>query len=372
MNPFTYDSIASGDSFYDRKDETQRVVQTLLGGNNMVLFAPRRYGKTSLVYKAMEQLSALGVDCVYMDWMPVYSLESFAEQYLKALSKKQTIPEWIASHLSSITSLRPTVSFDTMGKPTFSVDFMEQKVTTATIADILDIPEQMANSGRRVVVVMDEFQEVMKLSKYNMEALLRSKIQLHKHANYLFLGSKTHLMQDMFMRHSRPFYQSASTMQLSLLPKQDTIQFLQEKFGRDGIGIRQEECLYIMQQVDNIPYYIQLLSAEVWQALMPNGKEVTRELIDTCCRQVIRLKQDYYYELFSRLAGTHKKVLLAIANQGKNIFSAEYICEHRLVAASTVQKAVRLLQDEGIVDKEQDTYFVADPFFRRYLLQTYE
>ena len=90
MNPFNYISIAEGDNFYDRTDETKRIVDALAGGNNIVLFAPRRYGKTSLVFRAMQRLEQQGVSCVYMDLMPVYSLESFAELYLQALYRKQT------------------------------------------------------------------------------------------------------------------------------------------------------------------------------------------------------------------------------------------------------------------------------------------
>ena len=56
MTPFNYISIVEGDNFYDRTDETKRIVDALAGGNNIVLFAPRRYGKTSLVFRAMQRL----------------------------------------------------------------------------------------------------------------------------------------------------------------------------------------------------------------------------------------------------------------------------------------------------------------------------
>ena len=56
MNPFSYGTIVKSDNFYDRKEECARITNTLSGGNNVVLYAPRRFGKTSLVFKAMEQL----------------------------------------------------------------------------------------------------------------------------------------------------------------------------------------------------------------------------------------------------------------------------------------------------------------------------
>jgi AAA+ ATPase superfamily predicted ATPase len=74
MNPFSYGTIVRGDYFYDRKEECDRIVTTLTNGNNLVLFAPRRYGKTSLVFRAIEELEKQGVTCIYFDFLPVFYL----------------------------------------------------------------------------------------------------------------------------------------------------------------------------------------------------------------------------------------------------------------------------------------------------------
>ena len=89
MTPFSYGTIVREPFFYDRKEECRRIVSTLTGGNNMVLFAPRRYGKTSLVFRAIEELEKLNFVCIYFDFMPVYSRESFIESYSKAILSKQ-------------------------------------------------------------------------------------------------------------------------------------------------------------------------------------------------------------------------------------------------------------------------------------------
>ncbi len=85
MNPFSYGTIVKGQYFYDRHDECKRIVTTISGGNNLVLFAPGRFGKTSLVFRAIEDLENLGFTCIYFDFMPVYSRESFIEAYSKAI-----------------------------------------------------------------------------------------------------------------------------------------------------------------------------------------------------------------------------------------------------------------------------------------------
>ena len=64
MNPFSYGTVVKGPFFYARKEECRRIVSTLSGGNNLVLFAPRRYGKTSLVFRAIEELEKGGFVCI--------------------------------------------------------------------------------------------------------------------------------------------------------------------------------------------------------------------------------------------------------------------------------------------------------------------
>ena len=368
MNPFNYISIAEGDSFYDRKEETKRIVDTLQGGNNIVLFAPRRYGKTSLVFRAMSQLEQSGISCVYFDLMPVYSLESFAELYLQALYRKQTSFERFIQMVSALKNIRPKMTFDDFGKPQFGIEFAETKVSPATIAQILELPEKMAKEGKRIVVVMDEFQEIRKLHKFGLEALMRSKIQLQHHANYLFLGSKTHIIQDMFLEKNRPFYNSASTLPISTLPERETIDFITSRFASSNIHISEDLCRYIIARVENIPYYIQLLCAEVWQYMMPELHEVSSDIIDKCFIRAVDLKSDYYFERTNRLSALQKRLLDALTRSGDNIYSAEFIKRNQLVGASSLQKAVAVLLDEGIIDKKGSTYSICNPFYKYYLI----
>lgn len=368
-NPFSYGTVVRGDDFYDRKDETQRLVSTLESGNNVVLYAPRRYGKTSLVFKVMAELESKNCLCIYFDLLSVYSLESFAKSFLLKIKEKQSKTERFVKTISSyIKSIKPKLTFDENGSPEFGVDFLEDEVSVQTISDLLDLPEKMAENGQKVIVIFDEFQEISKFEKYGLEGLLRSKIQQQRTA-YMFLGSKTHLLTEMFADKKRPFYNSAFIMQIGPLPLADTTEFLQRKFAQFGIIISEECCAYLVQRTSNIPYYIQLLAAEVWQAVIVEKKTVTTQIIDECCIRVINLKRDYYFELFDKHSEGQKNLLVALCKSGRNIFSLDYIKTNRLKATSSVQKSVKTLMDNGVVDNEADLYFISDPFFKLYIEQ---
>ena len=368
MNPFSYGTIVRGQYFFDRQEECQRIVSTLSGGNNLVLFAPRRFGKTSLVFRAIEELERQGYICVYFDFMPVYSRESFIQAYSKAiLSKQKNLQNAVKKLAALIKGIRPKLVFDQVGNPEFTIDFTDDKVGEKTLEDIIDLPDKLASTDNRYIIVFDEFQEINNLNGENFEKLLRSKIQQQEHVNYIFLGSRTHLLNDMFNNKSRAFYNAAMLMQIEALPEKETIEFLKSRFSESGMKIDESVSLYLIQQAGNIPYYIQLLAAEVWQYMVSSQKVVNTEVVGYCAERIVDLKNDYYFELYGRQSAYQKKLLKSLLISGKNVFSSDYTKRFRLSATSTTQKALLGLVESSIVEKVDGDYFIADPFFKRFL-----
>ena len=370
MNPFSYGTIVKGSSFYDREEECARIVSTLSGGNNIVLYAPRRFGKTSLIFKAIEQLEKADFSCIYFDFMPVFSPESFVRLYTKALSAKQSNLNKFSQIFSSIVkTIRPVLNFGQDGMPEFSIDFANAKVDETVIAQLLDIPETLAEKNKRVIVFFDEFQEVTKLKNINFEALLRSKVQQQQKTNYLFFGSKTHLLKEMFNDKRKAFYNSALQMSIGPLPQKDTIAFLYTKFSLSNIFISDETAKYIIKIAADIPHYIQLLASEVWQNTINTQTTITKTIVDESAQRLLGFKSDYYMELYDRRSPNQKQLLKALTLDRKNIFSADYLKKHRLSAVSTLQRSVKELINDGIIEKRGDEYFIADPFFKLFVEQ---
>ena len=126
-NPFKFGYIVSGDFFYNREEELLRIKQTLSGGNNVTLYAPRRYGKSSLVKKALKELENEGYTTVYLDFMSVYSRETFIKNYTRAIAdKKSTSLESMVKKIAGfISGIVPSITFDSAGIPTFSLSWVE-------------------------------------------------------------------------------------------------------------------------------------------------------------------------------------------------------------------------------------------------------
>jgi hypothetical protein len=222
---------------------------------------------------------------------------------------------------------------------------------------------------RRIVSTFDEFQEINNLNGENFEKLLRSKIQHQENVNYLFLGSRTHLLNDMFNNKTRAFYNAAMLMQIGSLPKKDTIEYLKNRFSSYGIDIDEPVSLFLIEQAGNIPYYIQLLASEIWQYMVSERKKVNFEVVGLCAERIVDLKNDFYFELYGKQSAYQKKLLKALLVSGENMFSADYARRFRLSATSTTQKALIGLVESGVVEKVEGRYFIADPFFKRFLFR---
>ena len=268
---------------------------------------------------------------------------------------------------SWVKGIRTKIAFNQSGTPEFSIDFTDDILTEKTLEDIVDLPEKLASERKRFVIIFDEFQEINKLNGENFEKLLRSKIQQQQYITYMFLGSRTHLLSDMFNNKARSFYNAAMLMQLDTLPENETISFLKTRFALSNITIDEATAIFLIKQAGNIPYYIQLLAAEVWQYLISSSKDLNTNIISECAEGIVDLKSDFYFELYDRQSSYQKKLLKSLLISGENVFSADYTKRFRLSATSTTQKALLGLIETGIVEKLGGIYFISDPFFKRFL-----
>ena len=369
-NPFKFGSVVSGDYFYNRTEELNRIKQTLAGGNNITLYAPRRYGKSSLVKKALVELEKQGFITIYVDFMSVYSREIFIKNYSKAIAEgeKQSLEATVKKIAKLITGIVPSVSSDSGGLPAFSLSWIQGSNKEQTLIDVINLPQQLASNKLKWIIAFDEFQEVTKFNGENFEKTLRSCIQHHNNVSYLFLGSKTHLLQDMFNNRNRAFYNSALIMGIGKISEEKSIEFLTSRFRNTGVSIDKNIAIYLLRSVDNIPYYIQFIAFEIWQlAQLNNIYVVSTTDIDKALETIIQLKSDYYWEIINKQTSYRKKVLYVLSCGVKEMFSKETTYNYNLGSISTTQKALDVFIQDGLVEKMDNHYILSDPLFKLFI-----
>ena len=372
MNPFHYGNIVSGEYFYDRKEELERIVQTLKGGNNLMLYAPRRYGKSSLVAKALNELRKDGFTTVYIDFMSVYSSETFIKNYTSAIAEQQSMSfeKLVKKMAGLIQGIVPAISFDHMGSPSFSFSWVEGHDTEQTLKETIDFPEKVSTGDKRWIIAFDEFQEITKLNGESFEKILRSCIQHHKNVSYLFLGSRTHVLKDMFNNKNRAFYNAAMLMNIDTISDADSLVYLTRRFGKFNMVIDEPTANYLIHKVASIPYYIQFVAAEIWQQLIGGDlgqKTISIQQVDTAINSILNIKADYYWELINKQTNYRKKILFALSHGVDEVFSKSTAEKYRLGPASTTQKALDTFIEEGIIERINNKYHFSDPIFMLFL-----
>ena len=369
-NPFKFGNIVSGDFFYNRENELLRIKQTLVGGNSITLYAPRRFGKSSLVNKALKELEEEGFTTVYLDIMSIYSRDTFIKNYTRAIAGKQSasLEKTIKKIAKFISGIVPSVAFDSTGMPTFSLSWIEGNDKEQTLMDVINLPEKLADDNSKWIIAFDEFQEIAKLNGDNFEKLLRSCIQHHQNVSYLFLGSKTHILKDMFSNKNRAFYNAAAIMSINTIEESKSIKYLISRFKRSDTEIDNDTAKYLLKTAGNIPYYIQYIAFEIWQNIILSDKNrITTMHIDEAVKRVLELKSDYYWELTNKHTSYRKKVLFALSQSASELFSKKTAKDFGLGAVSSTQKAIDVFINDGIIERNQSQYDFSDPIYKKFI-----
>ena len=387
-NPFQFGRELGANELVDREDEIAQVVGTIREGGKLFLVGPRRYGKTSILKAAEDQLA--GEEAIVLRYdaesypsvdLLVAALVSGAAQSLKGGVERagNQVRQFFAR-------LRPEASFsitDREWRVKLGVGIAENDgKQLELLVDALDGLEKLARAQtktRPVGLVIDEFQKVIELGGSTAEAQIRAAIQRHQRTGYVFAGSKTRLLTAMTMDAARPFYRLGELRFVGPVPRADFREFLRDKFVESGFNVLQkagEEALErILDTAEEVPYNVQVLAHACWDHLRAGktAKENTlsREVVEQSLDRVVRQYDPFYTQLWNGLTAIQQKTLVAvIAQRGMNLQSIKVV---RALGKgpSTVRRALEAFIGRDILREEEHQGSVRmrfeDPFFAQWI-----
>ena len=373
LNPFVVGRYISDYYFCDRHSETEFLIKQVVNGRNVALISPRRMGKTGLIRHCFNQ-EALKKS-YYTFFVDIYATTSLAEfVYLfgKAIYEelKPRKTAWTERFFQIIASLRVGFKLDPMtGEPGFDIGLGDIQAPQTTLDEIFAYLEA---ADKPCLVAIDEFQQIGTYMEENVEALLRTKIQQCRQTQFIFSGSKRHLMNNMFNSSSKPFYQSAICMGLEAIPEDAYTGFAIRMFEEREKRI--DACVVkdVYRRFNGCTWFVQMMMNELF-SLTASGECCGMDKVETAWHNVIQIQEGSYKDLLSRLAPKQKIVLQAIAREGeaKGITSSAFMKKYNLPSASSVQAALKPLLKSNLVTQEEDVYRVYDYFFAEWLKRIY-
>lgn len=361
-NPFITSGYVSADYFCDRQQESEQLVREVMNGNNLALVSTRRMGKTGLIRHCFQFPEIK--QGYYTFFIDIYDSRSLRDLVF-ALSKE------ILEVLKPIgkKALQASISFDVNGMPSLNLGLGDIQAPATTLDEIFRYLEQ---ADKPCLIAIDEFQQITGYAEKNVEATLRTYVQHCNNARFIFAGSQRHVMGNMFLTPSRPFYQSVSMMHLESIPLEEYIRFACMHFKRAGKEMEESAVTTVYQQFEGVTWYIQKVLNTLYD-MTPEHGVCKVEMVSEAIRQIIDSFRYTYSEILFRLPEKQKELLIAITKEGKAkaITSGAFIKKYRLASASSVQAALKGLLEKDFVTQEKGVYQIYDRFLGIWLKENY-
>ena len=373
-NPFTFGDLALDEAFTDRENELRELTADMLNGQNVLVYAPRRYGKSSLVLRAAQEALRKKALVGYCDLMKTPTKERFAAALAKTIyaDVASLVDQAFERAADLFRGLRviPTMDVDpTDGSLRFSFQAGRRKADIDdTIERLLELlGELAAERRRRVVIVFDEFQEVLALDK-RFPNLMRAVFQAQPEVSHVYLGSKRHLLERIFNDRNEPFWRSAKQLEIGPIPPEKFAGFIRERFAGSGKGIADEAVERLLHASGGHPYGTQELAYFVWE-LVPRGRNASAADVKEALVRVARSEHNHFAQLWDDAPHAQRLLMLALAAEPtRGVYSAGYHARHELPSNPTLQTALAALTKKEIVGRSTEgDYRVIEPFFSEWL-----
>lgn len=372
-NPFTFGNLALDDAFIDREAELEALLGDLRSGQDVLLVAPRRYGKSSLALRAVQAALEEDILVASCDLMRTPTKERFAAALAKTIHDDLTssVDEARdrAAGLFRGLRIRPTIELDP-DDGDLSFSFRASRAGAdldATIERLLELPGRIAaERNRRVAIVFDEFQEVVSLDP-KLPNLMRSVFQGQPHVAHVYLDSKRHAMQSIFNDRNEPFWRSARQMQLGRLPEDALAGLIRDRFRATERDADDEAVWRILAITDGHPYATQELAFFTW-GHVPQGHAAHASDVEAGLIDVQNAEHNNLSRLWDGCTRNERVVLLALREGPLSLFSEEVRERTGLPAATFVQRAVKaLVRDDTVEQLPDKRYQLAEPFLAEWL-----
>ncbi len=377
INPFQYGREV--DLLVDREVELATVVRTAEHSGTLFFIGPRRYGKTSILKAAEQQLDEAGLVVLR------YDAEAYENTRLLAAALMSGAVRKFASALDRAQTVAR--KFFAALKPSLSVDPADGRITVdlgvetgsahgelPILMDVLNGIEKLAAADkRRAVVILDEFQQIVAEEGEKAERQIRAAVQTHRNVAYILSGSSTRMMTEMIASAARAFWNLGDQLHLGPIPREDFLPFLRTGLESTGASISDSALTRIVDLSEDVPYNVQQLASQCWTLLRESGRSsLTAPMVDEALSKVISTQHVAYMQRWLSLSAAQKQTLKIIINERADFQLAEVARRHGL-PRTTMQRGLQALEENHFLRQEITRkgfqWRLEDPFLRAWLAE---
>lgn len=374
-NPFIIKSYTSKELFCDRESELETLIRNCQNGIDTTLISQRRMGKSALIYRLFDEMEEQKIDfhTIYTDIYATRSLSDFikfiAEAVLKAFPENSNSGR---KFMVFIKSLRPMITYDSIsGEPQVQILYQSEQEKEHTLKGLFDF---LDSQDKKILLAIDEFQQIREYPEKNIEELLRTYIQRVKNIQFIFCGSKKHMMIDIFSNAKKPFYSSTQFITLDKILWDKYHAFISHLFELNGRKIESDAVDYILEWTKRHTYYTQSLCNLIFSS---GVKTISIAEVKEACVQILQMNETIFLQYRSLLTAGQWNFMIAVAKEQSvsQITAKAFLAKYDIGTPANSKRIVTALADKELImeniTKEGTSYAVYDLFLSRWLEREY-
>ncbi len=352
--------IASNHAFCNRDEERASLKARILSHEHVVLVAPRRYGKTSLITQVLKENTFPGAS---IDFFFVLTQAEVSKAITEGVSKiismiLPTNQSACDKIINKVKAINPKLTFNLFGQ---KLEITAKQTTEKNISELLLALDQFAEEANKsCIVVLDEFQQIGELKEnHAIEAAIRHAVERSQRVSYIFCGSKRHLLNEMFSDKSRPLYHLCDLMTIDRINSASYKKFinqLAEKRWKQALP--DDVFAEIIHLTENHPYYVNALCRHLWR----NNNAPTLTDVRTSWVDYVNQQAPWIIHDISELTLNRRKVLTTLAHHPTNEPQSQNFSIQTNLTPSGIQKSLADLQKLDLVYQDKKGYYrILDP-----------
>jgi len=358
-----------------RETYIRRIGERLADGNHVLLAGPRRIGKTSIILEVARRLRRKGALTAYVDCLGATDIRGLGERLVDALLENVSGVERSFEQAKAIAAgVRPSVKVK-YEHVELALDLAREKNAQRFFEGALDLPRALAaRTGKRVVVILDEFQAAGRLGPRVFD-VMRARFQAQRGVAYVFLGSEEGILEQLFSEKGHAFFRFAVPIDLADagghrfgIAPDDWLEYIREKFATKKLAIDDAGVDRLLDATGGHPQDpMQVCAALYYLMRDAAARSVSSDFLEVAYEQAMRELERPFALHWTEL-GSHKylqQVAKRIAHKAV-LYAAD--AEGGAVPRPEVLRALAALRERGLVVRlGRGRYDFVEPMFGEYV-----
>ncbi len=368
---FIYDTLLNEEDLCNLAREKKLLLDGIAQKKKMIVYGIRNCGKTSLVKNVVIphfQKKHKEAFVLFVDFMDAKSLESLRTRvqhgFEKAFVKCFPGKSFLQKVKDFLSSLRPQIEFDpATGQPSLTIN-AEKSATPLSLMDLFDVIKKNIAPKMPVLIVFDEFQDIAFIPE--AQGLFRQVIQELKEIPVVFLGSKKHILSDLFAKPRAPLANTGEDLEFLPIPYEEYHDYILERLKPKKIKLDLELSKKLQDRLHRIPEPINIVCAHIQDHF--ETRTLTDADIQKAINDVVEGRSSRYQEYLSNFSEKEEELLVALAKQGFVLQpNGSNFLNGLKISQRSVSLMIKKFLDKSIVEKTPLGFRLSDPLLTHFL-----